>query len=137
MYDDTIGGHAALCSLYDDDTVGPDPYSNELCCSASGCAPECEVKTSPSLCSSGYVPIISLYSDTNAHVQDASIDTYNTVICCSTTTCGGRLICGVRATSCEIDEEPLASMKYQDNSHVGDKDAYTEWKICCKIVELA
>ncbi len=124
--DDTAGAHGANCT-------GTGIYDNLVCCSASGCAPTCEVVGSPSSCSPGYERVISLYNGTDAHAQDPDgYNTYTNVICCSTGACGGTLSCGVTATSCDVGEETLASMASNDDSHLGGINTYSD-KICCVI----
>ena len=121
--DNTAGAHGANYS-------GTGIYDNLVCCSASACAPTCEVVGSPGSCSPGYVPVISLYNGTDAHAQDPyTYSTYTNVICCSTGACGGTLSCGV-TTSCS--DTCLASMASDDDSHLGDCNAYSD-KICCTI----
>jgi len=121
--DDTTGAHGANCT-------GGGIYDNLVCCSASGCAPTCEVVSSPGSCSLGYEPVLSLYNGTDAHAQDPdTYSTYTNVICCTSGACGGTLSCGV-TSSCS--DTCLASMASDDDSHLGDCNAYTD-KICCTI----
>lgn len=127
MYDtytnNALGAHGANCS-------GTGIYDNKVCCSASACAPTCEVVSSPASCSPGYERVLSLYSGTDAHAQDPDgYNTYTNVICCTTGACGGILSCGV-TTSCT--DTCLASMASNDDSHLGDCNAYSD-KICCTI----
>ncbi len=105
----------------------PERYNYAVCCGST----EDEITTN---CKDGIFLILS--NETNAHIQQAQIDTYNFPVCMSATT--GTVTCSY-STSCSGSQTCVGSMasselvdNNQTNAHFGSCNEY-ETKICCTL----
>jgi len=98
--------------------------SNVICCSG--------VAGLGTTCSGNYANIVKLSGVTNAHIEQNTQANYANNACLSVS--AGTVTIAYQATDCTGYDTIIASMKSVTNSHVGGPAAYSEYKICGKVV---
>lgn len=98
--------------------------SNVICCTG--------VTGLGTTCSGNYANIVKLSGVTNAHVEQNTQANYANNACLSVAS--GAVTIAYQATDCTGYDTIVASMQKITNSHIGGPAAYTEYKICAKIV---
>lgn len=98
--------------------------SNVICCTG--------ITGLGTSCSGNYANIIKLSGVTNGHVEQNTQTNYANNACLSVT--AGTVTIGYQANDCTGYDTIVASMQKITNSHAGGPAAYSEYKICAKIV---
>lgn len=104
--------HAAL--------VSSGSYNYTVCCSGPA-----DLSVAESNCSGVCSRILTLSSQTNAHVGTA----YSNALYFKRS--GGNLDCAIRDNNCASGETCVVSISNTTNAHIGNCDNYTK-KVCCK-----
>ncbi|MDE2031349.1 MAG: hypothetical protein KGI58_03790 [Patescibacteria group bacterium] len=104
-------------------------YSNNVVCCTSTSS------IGNSCASSNYKVFGKLSGVTNAHMQQASVNTYLNNACLSDSSTGDKITVGYQNTNCSGYDTTLMSMTAADNATVGDGSAYTP-KVCATITPL-